>query len=878
MKKRILSALLAVLLILSVVPVNLAFALAIGDVNGDGTIAAADARLALRASVGLETLTDEQKAAADVDGNPGITAADARLILRASVGLEQLHTHAYTEKVTTAATCTEKGVKTFTCACGDSYTEEIPAKGHTEVKDAAISATCTTAGKTEGSHCSVCNTVLNAQKDVPVAAHKEVEIPAVAATCEKEGKTAGKKCEVCGKVTQAPVATAKKAHTEVIIPAVAATCKDAGKTAGKKCKVCGTEIQKQTTIPATGIHVSSSLDESTVIQVTCSQDGYTGDKKCDICGTVTEKGSVVKSQKTEHKLVNTTIPVSCTQSGYTVNKCEYCDYFDETTYVEGEPATGHSMGEKTIVKPTCTEQGYSLVVCTKCQAQEKSEYVDATGHSYKWTTTKPATCKETGTRKGECETCGFTTTEVLGLVACKPASKAVTVKGSKDTNTYCKSVLKCTVCDGIIWEKENTGHNIVFDGIVLATCTTPRTGNKYCRDCNYNELGCILNDPNGHKLTPSDRLQPTCTEPGYIEYSGTCTECNENVENEKIILKAKGHTLKGVQTCTTSVTCTTCKEVIEPALGHDYTVYSAAYKTDVSTFFCNRCGAVASDSDVLTSFNGVVNKIPSVEFISNKEYCPTLENSSFNLQRLAKSHISTTYSRFDFGIYTSAIKSLYEDEMANTPDEYEPVRSRYINNELKLPPDKKYVSLLTMSDIDSVKAEKLANISIADVLSAYDTTYTVGTREYNIQKFKDVNVTDVIKVTVDIKNEKYSQVKNMPDSELTSLQKICDVNIREQDNEYDDNLEMKQVEEGEGYSISMTMKLREISTDAKVTYYFKADTLEPIIALYDTDLVMDQTIDMNFKIGLFSLNGELDPIISTNVSRAYLFSHFFEKY
>ncbi|MDD6265714.1 MAG: InlB B-repeat-containing protein, partial [Clostridia bacterium] len=44
---------------------------------------------------------------------------------------KELHTHVYTGTVTKKATCTEKGVKTFTCECGDSYTEDIPALGHT---------------------------------------------------------------------------------------------------------------------------------------------------------------------------------------------------------------------------------------------------------------------------------------------------------------------------------------------------------------------------------------------------------------------------------------------------------------------------------------------------------------------------------------------------------------------------------------------------------------------------------------------------------------------------------------------------------------------------------------------------------------------------
>lgn len=61
----------------------------IGDANGDGTTAdAADARAALRYSVLLDAATDADLAAADADRDGSVTAADARLILRASVGLE----------------------------------------------------------------------------------------------------------------------------------------------------------------------------------------------------------------------------------------------------------------------------------------------------------------------------------------------------------------------------------------------------------------------------------------------------------------------------------------------------------------------------------------------------------------------------------------------------------------------------------------------------------------------------------------------------------------------------------------------------------------------------------------------------------------------
>ena len=61
----------------------------IGDINFDSQVSAADARLALRASARLETLTDEAFLAADVDFDEKVTAADARKILRVAAGLEK---------------------------------------------------------------------------------------------------------------------------------------------------------------------------------------------------------------------------------------------------------------------------------------------------------------------------------------------------------------------------------------------------------------------------------------------------------------------------------------------------------------------------------------------------------------------------------------------------------------------------------------------------------------------------------------------------------------------------------------------------------------------------------------------------------------------
>lgn len=77
--------------------------------------------------------------------------------------------HSYgTGVITKEATCTEAGMKTFTCTkCGSAKTETISILAHKPVIDPAVPATVTTTGLTEGSHCGVCGTVIIAQQVVP---------------------------------------------------------------------------------------------------------------------------------------------------------------------------------------------------------------------------------------------------------------------------------------------------------------------------------------------------------------------------------------------------------------------------------------------------------------------------------------------------------------------------------------------------------------------------------------------------------------------------------------------------------------------------------------------------------------------------------------
>ena len=123
---------------------------------------------------------------------------------------------------------------------------------HNVVNDAAVPASCTTAGKTAGSHCSLCDEVLTEQEIVPAWGHTEAIIPGVPATCTQAGKTEGCYCSVCQAVLTAQSTIPAKGHTVVKDAGYAATCTQSGMTEGSHCIACGAVIKAQSTIPAKG--------------------------------------------------------------------------------------------------------------------------------------------------------------------------------------------------------------------------------------------------------------------------------------------------------------------------------------------------------------------------------------------------------------------------------------------------------------------------------------------------------------------------------------------------------------------------------------------------------------------------------------------------
>ena len=192
--------------------------------------------------------------------------------------------------ITTAPTCENAGVKTFTCTrCNETKTEAISATGHTPVQIPEKPATCTEPGHKAGTKCSVCGAVLSGLEEIPAKGHAVVIDPAVEPTCTEPGKTEGKHCSVCGEVIVAQEVIPAKGHTVVVDPAVGPTCTEPGKTEGKHCSVCNEVIVAQEIIPAIG-HKAVIRDAK---DATLTEEGYTGDTYCSVCNELLKKGEVI---------------------------------------------------------------------------------------------------------------------------------------------------------------------------------------------------------------------------------------------------------------------------------------------------------------------------------------------------------------------------------------------------------------------------------------------------------------------------------------------------------------------------------------------------------------------------------------------------------
>ena len=170
--------------------------------------------------------------------------------------------------ITTAPTCENAGVKTYTCTvCDATRTEAIDATGHTPVDIAEQPATCTEPGHKAGTKCSKCDAILSGMEEIPAKGHTEVIDSAVEPTCTEPGKTEGKHCSVCNEIIVAQKELPAKGHTGEIRNAKPATDTEDGYTGDTYCSVCNALLKKGVIVPKTGAVITWVVDGVTITEV-----------------------------------------------------------------------------------------------------------------------------------------------------------------------------------------------------------------------------------------------------------------------------------------------------------------------------------------------------------------------------------------------------------------------------------------------------------------------------------------------------------------------------------------------------------------------------------------------------------------------------------
>ena len=204
--------------------------------------------------------------------------------------------HSYGNSVVTKQpTCISEGTKTKTCTkCNATVTEKLPAKGHTAVTDKGYPATCTTAGKTDGSHCSVCNTVIKVQTVINATGHKSSGwITDKAASIGVKGSM-HKECTVCKKVLE----TAEiPALSRISISKASVTLSTSTYAYDGKAKKPGVMVKLN----------GKTLKNGTDYTVSYSNNTKVGTAKVTITGKGNYTGSVSKTYSIKNNFKKATI-------------------------------------------------------------------------------------------------------------------------------------------------------------------------------------------------------------------------------------------------------------------------------------------------------------------------------------------------------------------------------------------------------------------------------------------------------------------------------------------------------------------------------------------------------------------------------------------
>lgn len=402
-------------------------------------------------------------------------------------------------------------------------------EGHTAVTDAAAAPTCTADGRTEGSHCSVCGTVLIAQETVPATGHTVVTDAAVPATCTTMGLTEGSHCSVCAAVLAAQKATPyDHDYSKGFCVRCSAPCPHENQQA----------LEKRRTD-----HTASCLDCGMVI--TAAHEWRDG--ACKICGFTCP-----------HEVIND----GYRDSNFHGSTCAECDvlFLEAHEYAGSRSCLctvcGYYSHNYSRTTPYGVVRYQSCTRCgTPCSHGDVLVFFAVEGRH-------DAVCRICGKEfSGEhsfdgcfCTVCGYAKhTAVTDAAAAPTCTKNGLTEGSH-----------CGVCGTVLVKQESVpclGHIPAADSAVEPTCSAPGlTDGAHCSRC-------------GEVLIAQEEVPVI---PHQFNF-GACTVCGASCPHEN-------KNAADADNFTHALYCADCGEALPPE-EHSMALYRAPF-----LYYCPVCG------------------------------------------------------------------------------------------------------------------------------------------------------------------------------------------------------------------------------------------------------------------------------------------------
>lgn len=437
-----------------------------------------------------------------------------------SIKLKVTEKHKYTGEEITAPECSHPGEMKYTCSCGDSYTEDVPALPH-EWDDGEIvkPSTCTE----EGEKVYLCDNCDATRTEIlPKVSHSYSENYTVdkAETASEDGE--------------------KSIH----------------------CNNCDDRIYI-TTIPASSGH---NWDEGTVTtRPSCGNDGIMTYACQDAGCNETAQFTISRSDRHKFGKASITTEATCSQSGIESRECEVCGYVLEKDL--GINPDNHNFIVQEYTEPTCQREGYRDQICADCQYEEKGT-LPAVEHSFgDYVEDIEPFCEEEGSRSRHCKwysECGATT-DSEAIPALEHVWKKTGVK-STDCLENNRNIYVCAECTKMRYTVASTyGPHDYVTTIRKATFTAGGYEKKECSKCgdesldDYARIGKCELSTDMFSYTGSNVRPAVTVRDSYgltipkTEYTVTYPSASKSLGTYKAVVTFQNH-YSGTRTLTYKVT------------------------------------------------------------------------------------------------------------------------------------------------------------------------------------------------------------------------------------------------------------------------------------------------------------------------------------